>query len=223
MKMMKKSLIFVGICFFVATCLFCGISTAQDEDEQLAGGWSTYQALDSVAKKVFDEAVKDILGVKYTPFCVSEQVVAGKNYCFLCLSVTVTKEPLRGNAYIEVFVDFDEKAGKPKITPIPHKQLPGGYSIYEPVTGNDKALLQAVEVPGFTYTPFCVAKQGGVQGGNPKYFCEGKAVVPEPVPENDFVTLHVQDSAKPKIAETVKVKQKELPYVLDDPRKKAER
>lgn len=216
--MLKKILTGISFGLLITVCLFCANSKAE-ENEMLARGWSIYTAITPETQKVFDQAIKPVVGTKYTPFCVSSQVVAGTNYCFLCLSVTATKEPVRNNVYVEVFVDLDGKIGKPKFTSIPHKQIPGGYSIYEPVSEKDKALLKAAQVTGYSYLPFCVAKQGGVMGGNPKYFCEGKVVIPDPIPEAVFAIVHAQDAAKPKIAETIRVKRKELPYVLDDPKK----
>lgn len=209
--MLKKSVCIVCVCLFAIAGLFSGNCPAQME----AGGWSTYEALDEDTQKVFDQVTKGLEGVDYTPLCVSKQVVAGMNYCFFCVGKTVVKEPVKKNYYIEVYVDLGGKSEKPEIKQIPHQQVSGGYSIYEPVTEADKALLKATRQPGFTYTPFCVSRQAGVKGGNPKFFCEGKAVVPDPIPENAFVTLDATDDKNPKIADTKKVARKDLPHVFE--------
>jgi hypothetical protein len=221
--MLKKCLTIVGMCLFVAVCFSYGNCKAQESAKQF-GGWSYYKALDDNAQKLFKEVTNNLVGVKYTPFCVSEQVVAGKNYCFLCLSTTVTAEPVEKNVYVEVFVGLDGKADKPKFTEVPPQPPIGGYSVYRPLTDKDKNLFQSAlkGLVGFSYTPFCIAVQGGVQGGSPKFFCEGKAVVPNPIPENVLVTVNAQDLEKPEILKTDKVSKKAFPYVLDTPKKDVE-
>ncbi|MDR2757292.1 MAG: hypothetical protein LBC20_16460, partial [Planctomycetaceae bacterium] len=188
--MLKKCLTIVGICLFIAVCFSYGNCKAQ-ESAKLSGGWSHYKALDDEAQKIFKEATNNLVGAKYIPFCVSEQVVAGKNYCFLCLSTTVTPEPVEKNVYVEVFVDLDSKVNKPQFTEVPPQPPVGGYSVYRPLTAKDKDLFQEAlkGYVGIGYTPFCVAVQGSVQGGNPKFFCEGKPATANPIPENDFVTV----------------------------------
>ncbi|MDR2704199.1 MAG: hypothetical protein LBC02_00315, partial [Planctomycetaceae bacterium] len=218
--MLKKCLTIVGICLFIAVCFSYGNCKAQEDATQV-GGWSHYKALDDEAQKIFEEATNNLVGAKYTPFCVSGQVVAGKNYCFLCLSTTVTPDPVEKNVYVEVFVGLDGKAGKPKFTELPPQPPIGGYSVYRPLTDKDKNLFQEALKGyfGIGYTPFCVAVRGSVQGGNPKFFCEGKPVTLNSIPENDFVTVNAKDQTKPEILKEDKVSKKTFPYVLDTPKK----
>ncbi|MDR2439946.1 MAG: hypothetical protein LBE12_11320 [Planctomycetaceae bacterium] len=155
---------------------------------------------------------------------MSEQVVAGKNYCFICLSTTVTPEPVEKNVYVEVFVDLGGKATNPKFTEVPSQPPVGGYSVYKPLTAKDKNLFQEAlnGYVGIGYTPFCVAWQGSVQGGNPKFFCEGEPATADPIPENDFVTVNAKDQTKPEILKTDKVSKKMFPYVLSPSKKDVE-
>jgi hypothetical protein len=220
---MKKYIVsVVWIFVLVAVCNFVSSNTVQ-ADGQLLGGWTAYRALDPQTQRIFDQSVDGLVGVKYTAFCVSSQVVAGTNYCFFCIGTVVNPNAESKNYYLEVFVSLEGKVSKAKITEIevPHKQLIGSYSIFQPLTAEDKAILVETEPLGYTYIPFCVAKQGSVRSGNPKYFCEGKAVVRDPISQNGFITVYVTDG-KPKIAKTVKVAQKELPYILGKPTQKEE-
>lgn len=61
------------------------------------GGWTPFSfELNQEVKKVFEEAVQGLLGVKYTPFAVATQVVAGLNYSFLSQAQVVSPTaPLR--------------------------------------------------------------------------------------------------------------------------------
>lgn len=75
------------------------------------GGWTPYHNLTPADKQVFDEALKGLLGVKYTPQTVSTQVVAGTNYRFKSLAslpqadvvweaIVEIFKPLNGNPYV---------------------------------------------------------------------------------------------------------------------------
>ncbi|KEQ11264.1 hypothetical protein GZ77_26300 [Endozoicomonas montiporae] len=56
----------------------------------MAGGWSDFTIQITVEDKAaFDDALKGLLGVTYTPVAVSKQVVNGINYRFVCLAQTV--------------------------------------------------------------------------------------------------------------------------------------
>lgn len=60
----------------------------EEETQTLPGGWSPYHDLTPDDKKVFDEAIKDLVGVVYSPSKVSTQVIAGTNYRFKCSAST---------------------------------------------------------------------------------------------------------------------------------------
>ncbi len=87
---------------------------AKTKDEIIVGSWTTYHDLDANDKKVFDEALKGFVGVKYSPFAVSKQVVAGINYRFKCKA---TMPP--SNVIWEAIVDiYAPPSGTPYITGI---------------------------------------------------------------------------------------------------------
>lgn len=70
----------------------------------IAGGWSRYSAnITTEAKAAFDEALKGLTGVSYTPVAVAEQVVAGKNFRFFCNAHSVIPNPVNYAAIVTVY------------------------------------------------------------------------------------------------------------------------
>ncbi len=80
---------------------------------RLAGGWANFKPLDDEAKAVFDETLGKTPGETYTPFAVSTQVVAGRNYRFLCLCTEADDPGDEENVLAVVYVDLQ---GNKKIT-----------------------------------------------------------------------------------------------------------
>lgn len=80
----------------------------------IVGGWSKYHKLTPEDKLVFDEAMKGMVGVKYTPESVSTQVVAGMNYRFKC-SASMPPADVIWEAIVEIYQPLD---GKPYVTGI---------------------------------------------------------------------------------------------------------
>lgn len=87
----------------------------------IPGGWSKYSShISSEAKAAFDEALKGLAGVSYSPIAVAEQVVAGKNYQFFCNAHVVVPNPTNYAAIVSV-----------------HKPLSGDASVTETKTFGD--------------------------------------------------------------------------------------
>lgn len=82
--------------------------------ENPIGGWTPYHELTAEDKKVFEQAIKNILGVKYTPKMVSTQVVAGVNYRFRC-DATVPPSYAIWEAIVEIYKPLN---GDPYVTGI---------------------------------------------------------------------------------------------------------
>jgi len=78
------------------------------------GGWTPYHKLTAEDKKVFEEAIKGILGVIYTPETVSTQVVNGTNYRFKC-SASVPPSEVVWQAIVEIYKPIQ---GAPYVTGI---------------------------------------------------------------------------------------------------------
>lgn len=75
------------------------------------GAFSTYSCeINEASQSAFNEATREILGVKYTAIAVSQQVVAGMNYHFFCNTESVTRYPLIGAAIVSVYKPVNENA-----------------------------------------------------------------------------------------------------------------
>ena len=72
------------------------------QQESLVGGWTAYRALTPQDQKVFDEAMRGFVGVKYTPQLVSTQVVNGINYRYKC-SASMPPSQLVWEAIVEIY------------------------------------------------------------------------------------------------------------------------
>jgi hypothetical protein len=78
------------------------------------GGWTAYGPITPVEQKVFNEAIKGIIGVKYTPHKVSTQLVAGTNYRFRC-SASMPPTDVIWDAIVEIYAPLK---GEPYVTGI---------------------------------------------------------------------------------------------------------
>ena len=82
----------------------------------MAGGWSGFSfKITPEAQKVFDQALKGFVGVKYTPLAFATQVVAGLNYCFLCKAQVVAPGTSEYAALVNIYAP---PGGDPHITGI---------------------------------------------------------------------------------------------------------
>jgi hypothetical protein len=87
------------------------------ETSGLPGGWGDFSfTITPEAKNVFDQALKGLTGVKYTPLAFATQVVAGLNYCFLCEGQVVYPGNPEFAALIYVYAPHS--GGDPHITGI---------------------------------------------------------------------------------------------------------
>ncbi|WP_343606178.1 hypothetical protein [Fluviicola sp.] len=84
------------------------------QEQVLVGGWSPYHPLTAEEKAIFDEAMKGLLGVVYTPQQVSTQVVAGMNYRYKCLAQMPPAEVV-WEAIVEIYKPLK---GQPIVTHI---------------------------------------------------------------------------------------------------------
>ncbi len=56
----------------------------------IPGGWTVHKKMDAEGQKVLKEAIGKRIGVRYEPVAYATQVVAGLNYCYLCIALPVT-------------------------------------------------------------------------------------------------------------------------------------
>ncbi len=91
------------------------MSTQAAAETHVLGGWSAYHKLTPEDRRVFDEAMKGFVGVKYDPQSVSTQVVAGTNYRFKCLA-SIPPSEVMWEAIVEIFQPLN--GGTPYVTGI---------------------------------------------------------------------------------------------------------
>lgn len=83
------------------------------------GAYNTYTCdISPEAKKSFDEAVAEIIGVDYTPVAVSTQVVAGLNYKFFCNARAVTPSAYNEAAIVSIYASLEGTAHVTDIKPV---------------------------------------------------------------------------------------------------------
>jgi hypothetical protein len=93
-------------------------SALQISSSGTAGGWTDYNtSITKEAKSVFEEALKGMVGVSYTPLAYATQVVAGTNYQFFCNSKVVSPGASNHPVIIHIFAPLPRQ-GKPHITAI---------------------------------------------------------------------------------------------------------
>lgn len=90
-----------------------------DVEMNNAGGWGSEHPLTEEDLQVFNEAMKNFTGVRYSPVSVQSQVVKGINYRFLCEATTVTREPQTYQAIVSVYKPLPGE-GKASIKAITH-------------------------------------------------------------------------------------------------------
>lgn len=90
-------------------CLLSGLFLVGVAEAQMPGGWSRARGIDQKARSIFNRAVADLVGVKYTPLNYRTQVVNGTNYRFYCNTLTMGNPRRSGKAYLTVHVDLEGK------------------------------------------------------------------------------------------------------------------
>ncbi|WP_196889955.1 hypothetical protein [Aureivirga sp. CE67] len=154
------------------------------EKELLVGGWSSFEPLTEEDKEIFNEVMKNYVGVDYVPFEVSKQIVNGTNYRFRCKAKGVYPGATEELCIVEIYKPIK---GEPRLVSIKNvdsyseqnTELLGGWSPYEPLTAESKFVFaEATErIEGVVYTPFKVSTQV-VAGMNYRFRCEAQIVYP---------------------------------------------
>ena len=94
------------------------------------------------AQKVFDEALKGLLGAGYTPLAVTSQVVNGANYIFAANGKIVYPGSREYPALLRV---FSPPGGPARVLNIQRLGVPGALGAFGPfheTTGEEKAVLR---------------------------------------------------------------------------------
>lgn len=93
------------------------LTRGSTETNAAVGAWTNFSALSSNANAVFEAAMKGLTGVSYTPFMVATQLVAGTNYCFICLATTVVPSSPQSAKMVYIYAPLPGQ-GNPHITQI---------------------------------------------------------------------------------------------------------
>lgn len=162
---------------------------AGGEEEMIVGGWSVSSMdITDAHKELFKKAQETLTGAVYTPIALlGTQVVAGKNYRFLCYkeasvselnaepvyAIVVIYEDLKNNASITEIKDFEVPA------PVSGKDVVGAYEASSDLAMNDdatKAFTLATEtLTGVEYKAVALLGSQVVAGKNYRILCESKA------------------------------------------------
>ena len=78
----------------------------------MPGGWAVYDSVDQDAKAILEKAINKRVGVMYVPIAYAQQTVAGFNYCFICIAIPATADPVPNFCVITFFVGTDNKISK---------------------------------------------------------------------------------------------------------------
>lgn len=79
------------------------------------GGFSSFREITDDEKQMFNEILKDFVGVGRTPLAVATQVVNGMNYAFLCDAKIVIPSASPHN---EIVIIYRPLQGEPILTQI---------------------------------------------------------------------------------------------------------
>lgn len=90
------------------------MSTTLAQEPTMVGAWTPFHKLTSEDQEVFNNAMRNIIGVDYTPFSVSTQVVNGTNYRFKC-TASIPPAEVVWEAMVEIYQPI---GGEPQVTKI---------------------------------------------------------------------------------------------------------
>lgn len=79
------------------------------------GGFSNFREITNDEKQMFNEVLKDLVGVGHTPLAVAIQVVSGINYAFLCDAKIMAPGAVPHN---DIVIIYKPLQGEPLLTEI---------------------------------------------------------------------------------------------------------
>lgn len=115
---MSKILLLIAAVLTLSSCSCTGSKTKKaTKTQMIAGGYSQQREPNAEELALFKQVTAELDGVKYTPETVATQVVAGRNYRFVCKAVTATREPKTYKAEVVVYQPLPGQ-GEPRISKI---------------------------------------------------------------------------------------------------------
>ena len=220
------ALLLCSICMFAACKSESSVEdlseTLETSAAPITGGWTIpdepeQAVLSEEQATAFELATAELTGASYTPLaCIGSQVVAGRNYAYLCKSTLVTNPPVSSLCVIKVYQDLEGNASILDVTDINVEDytenseidfaadnLAGGWM---PTTeaGKLPEEVQAAfdkateELTGVGYTPLCLMGSQVVAGSNYAILCTATQVTAEPASALAVVTVYadLQDGAE---------------------------
>lgn len=196
--------------------------TLETSAAPITGGWTIpdepeQAVLSEEQATAFELATAELTGASYTPLaCIGSQVVAGRNYAYLCKSTLVTNPPVSSLSVVKIYLDLEGNASILNVTDINVEDytensdidfsadnLAGGWM---PTTeaGKLPEEVQAAfdkateELTGVGYTPLCLMGSQVVAGSNYAILCTATQVTAEPASALAVVTVYadLQDGAE---------------------------
>lgn len=194
----------------------------------IAGGWTlnpdfAEPDMPQEARAAFDQAMEGFLGVGYTPVAyLGSQVVAGRNYAYLCKATVITAQPVTKLAVVKVYCDLQGNASildiadigpdnfvtEPQDSNVP---LCGGWTIS---TEGRAALPENVQTAfdtavadllGKSYTPLAFLASQVVAGRNYAVLCANKPVVPNATVSLELVVVYAALDGSARITQVAAV------------------
>lgn len=84
-------------------------------ENKVLGAYTNFKAVTAEETKIFEKAMKDVLGVERKLLAVAKQIVHGTNYAFLCDSKVVIPD---AEPYNDLVIIHNPISGEPQIIEI---------------------------------------------------------------------------------------------------------
>ncbi len=177
---------------------------SKEKSGVLYGGWSHFVPLTKQDKAVFNEAMKGMVGVGYTPLEVSKQIVNGTNYKYLCEAQVVYPGAKKSIVIVDIYAPINGAPVVTKISTVVREvdsnsgETLGGWSAWEPVTAEAKKVFNnaTTGLLGVSYTPLEFSTQV-VAGMNYRFICEANIVQPDAKPYLVMMEIYQPLGGKP--------------------------
>ena len=171
------------------------------------GGWTPFAKVSADTQKVFDDAVKNLIGVGYTPLAVTSQTVNGTNYIFAANAKVVYPNAQEYSMLIRVFKPVNGPAYVVKFHALGFPTfVAGSIGPFREASENDKATLQKAlkGFAGSVYEPLLAATQV-VAGFNLKFIGTQTLVTQNPEKYPAFFTVYQPPAGPPVFIGSQKV------------------
>jgi hypothetical protein len=183
---------------------------SKEKSGALYGGWSHFAPLNKEDKAVFNEAMKGMVGVGYTPLEVSKQIVNGINYKYICEAQVVYPGAKKSIVIVDIYAPINGAPTVSKISTVVREVESnsnvtlGGWLPWKPVTPEAKKVFVDVTkgLLGVSYTPLEFSTQV-VAGMNYRFICEAHVVKPDTKPYLVMMEIYQPLGSKPAMITSI--------------------